>query len=96
MKHFFLISAVLSVLLICGCESSKPQQAAPQQKEDPAIVKAREEWKNFVRKHEEKERNRHDLNSLQNDRDPVFPWRDEGRRSEGLHERRDSSVFSLW
>lgn len=95
MKLFFLIFAVLSVLLFCGCESADPQQTAPAQKEDPALAKAREEWKQFVKKHEEEERRRHDVNTLQNDRDRVFPWR-EGRRSESLHERRDSSVFSLW
>ena len=95
MKHFFLIFAVLSVFLICGCESADPQQAAPKPKEDPALTKAREEWKKFVKEHEEKERRRHDLNTLQNDNDRVFPWR-EGRRSERLHERRDTSVFSLW
>lgn len=95
MKHFFLTFAILSVLLFCGCESADPQQEAPKQREDPALVKAREEWKKFVREHEEEERRRHDLNTLQNDKDRVFPWR-EGRRSEGLHERKDTSVFSLW
>ena len=95
MKHFFVTFAILSVLLFCGCESADPQQEAPKQREDPALVKAREESKKFVREHEEEERRRHDLNTLQNDKDRVFPWR-EGRRSESLHERRDSSVFSLW
>lgn len=95
MKHFFLIFTVLSVLLICGCESADPQQAAPEQKEDPAITKAKKEWKEFVKKHEEEERRRHDVTTLQNDKDRVFPWR-EGRRSERLHERKDTSVFSLW
>ena len=75
MKHFFLTLAILSVLLFCGCESADPQQEAPNQKEDPALLKAKEEWKKFVREHEEEERRRHDLNTLQNDKDRVFPWR---------------------
>jgi len=95
MKHFLLFSFILTALMFCGCASSEKPPAQPQQEEDPVIAKAKEEWKNFVAKKQEEERNRHDLNTLQNDRDRVFPWR-EGRRSERLHERRDSSIFSLW
>ena len=95
MRHILLVFTILTALLICGCASSEKQEEPRQQDEDPALAKARAEWKKFVEKKQEEERNRHDLYSLQNDKDRVFPWR-EGRRSERLHERRDQSVFSLW
>ena len=96
MRHILLVFSILAALLICGCASSSEKQEGPRrQDEDPAIAKAREEWKKFTAKQQEEERNRHDLYSLQNDKDRVFPWR-EGRRSEGLHEKQDKSVFSLW
>jgi len=95
MKHFLLISFLFAAaLLFCGCASSEPQAEAPEQK-DPVMEKAKEDWKKFIAAQKEEDRNRHDLNTLNNDRERVFPWR-EGRRSEGIHDRRDSSVFSLW
>ena len=95
MKHFLLFFSILTALIFCGCASAEKQNTQQKQEEDPAIAKAREEWKKFVEQKKEEERNRHDLYSLQNDKDRVFPWR-EGRRSEGLHEKQDKSVFSLW
>lgn len=96
MRHILLVFSILTALLICGCASTESKKE-PQQREDedPALAKARAEWKKFVEKKKEEERDRHDLYSLQNDKDRVFPWR-EGRRSERLHERQDKSIFSLW
>lgn len=95
MKYFLPACVVLAAVLFCGCASTEPQQKPRQEEEDPAVRKAREEWKKLVAEQREEERRRHDVNTLQNDKDRVFPWR-EGRRSERMHERGDSSVFSLW
>ncbi len=102
-KRIFLASGLLlcAALFLCSCSSTKDgkkeEVAKPPQEENPALRKAREEWKKFVAEREAEERRRHDMTSMQNDNMKVFPWRSgSGRRSEQLHEQSDNSVFKLW
>jgi len=100
MKRLVLFAlAAASAVLFAACASTEPEKKKEPElpKEDPVIAKAKAEWREFVQKKEREERDRHDLNTLQNDKMKVFPWRDTGeRRSENLHERKNKSIFSLW
>ena len=90
-----------AALFLCSCSSTKDgkkeEVAKPAEEENPAVRKARAEWKKFVEEREAEERRRHDMTSMQNDNMKVFPWRSGSeRRSEKLHEQNNNSVFKLW
>ncbi len=93
MKIHCMLVLLPVFLLLAGCSSTDGEKSTGEKS-----VKQREPgestWKKFMAKEEDKERKFHRMDSQQLDNFEVYPWRDGGRRSERIYERRDKSVFT--
>ena len=93
MKIHCMLILLPVFLLAAGCSSTGEEKTAsgkPVKKQDSG----ESAWKKFMAKEEDKERKFHRMDSRQLDDFQIYPWRDGGRRSEQIYDRRDKPVFT--